>query len=156
MQEKLIFPALLICMLLYFAACQTYYVKPTNSTCPEFLYPCHTLAFYANDSRQYFHSDTTMIFLNGIHEIGIGEFIVVKDIENLALIGAEFVNTSHEPPATVICTRPTGLAFFGISNLTISSMAFLKCGCAINNSLLYEATQTCTKSKVHPHLSNAQ
>lgn len=146
MQENLIFPALLICMSLYFAACQTYYVKPTNdSKCPEFLYPCHTLAFYANDSRQYFRSDTTMIFLNGIHEIGIGEFIVVKDIENLALIGAEFVNSSHEPPATVMCTRPTGLAFFGISNLTISSMAFLKCGCAINNSLLYEATVVYSK-----------
>ena len=137
MQGKLIITTIFV--LISFAECHIYCVKPTDdSTCPEFSCPYHTLTFYVRNSTQYFTSNTTLIFLNGSHEIGIGEFIVIKDVNNLALVGSQ-------SPATVVCTESTGFAFLGITNLTISNMAFMYCGCAINNSLLQEVTEVYSK-----------
>ena len=146
MQGKLIVTTILI--LIRFAECRIYCVKPTEDrTCPESSCPCHTLAFYALNSTQYFTSDTTFLFLNGSHEIGIEDFIIIKDVNNLALVGGQstHANNIHEPSTRVVCTEPTGFAFLGITNLTISNMAFLYCGCAINNSLLKEVTMVYSK-----------
>ena len=149
MQGKLIVISVLICtVIISFAECHIYYVKPNNdSMCPEPSDPCHTLAFYARNSAQFFTSDTTLIFLNGTHEIGIGEFIAIKDINNLALVGSQSTPTNniHEASTRVVCTEPTGFAFLGITNLTISNVAFLYCGCAINSNLLQEVTEVYSK-----------
>ena len=149
MQGKLIVTTVLICtVIIKFAECHIYYVKPNNdSMCTESSYPCHTLAFYARNSTQYFISDTTLIFLNGTHEIGIGEFILIKDVNNLALVGSQSKrpNNINEASTRVVCTEPTGFAFLGITNLTISNIAFLYCGCVINSHLLQEVTEVYSK-----------
>ena len=63
------------------------YVKPTESTpCPG--EPCHTLDEYAQNTSQYFVSNTTVEFLPGTHILS--QPLHISGVNNLSLITRNF------------------------------------------------------------------
>ena len=59
------------------------YVKPTESIpCPG--EPCHTLDEYAQNTSQYFVSDTAVVFLPGTHNLS--QPLHISGVNNLSLI----------------------------------------------------------------------
>ena len=86
------------------------YVKPTESTpCPG--EPCHTLDEYAQNTSQYFVSDTTVKFLPGTHNLS--QPLYVSGINNLSLI------TRNATKNKTVIRLSEALWFTNISNLTL-------------------------------------
>ena len=115
----------LFLMLLTLCSAQsTYYVTPTIDTpCPG--EPCHTLSQYVAD--QYFKNlpvNTTMKFLPSNHTLE--QTISVTNLISISLYG----NSSSLPEITsrIVCTWPAGFVFTDITELHISSLAFISCG----------------------------
>ena len=119
----------------------TYYITPTPDTkCPA--EPCHTLSQYADHYFQNISSNTTLVFLPGDHTlnrtISIGIVSNFKGITpthppdyyyphpSLTLLGSS--SSLPEVTSRIVCTWPAGFIFSGITELHISSLAFISCG----------------------------
>ena len=101
----------------YCRAVHTIYVQPYTDSNATFCShkPCETLAYYSKHPNQYFQSDTTVIFLNGRHDIDTGGLIPIQDVSGLEFRAA--INF-----ATISCENSTGFAFLNVSNLSISDI----------------------------------
>ena len=114
-------------LLLIFTSCSaqsTYYVMPTADA-PCLGEPCHTLSEYV--ANQYFMNlpvNITMEFLPGNHTLD--QIISVINLTWLTLHG----DSSSLPEVTsrIVCTQPAGFVFTDITELYISSLAFISCG----------------------------
>ena len=115
---------LLLVLLTSCSARSTYYVTSTPDTpCPG--EPCHTLSQYvANQNFKNLLASTTMKFLPGNHTLN--QTISVTNLTWLSLLG----DSSSLPEVTsrIVCTWPAGFVFTGITELYISSLAFISCG----------------------------
>lgn len=153
MREFLIwFVQLALCLSLSTAQyVNTYYVTPDSASisCGEF--PCNNLNFYAHESN-FSVSNTTLIFLPGVHNLDINGLIFFQNLENIQLLGsdeskavkytiAQMVEaygfdsygeddsiSYFESSATILCSNPSGFLFTNITNLTISNLTVLNCG----------------------------
>ena len=99
------------------------YVKPSvGEDCPPKFKPCYPLQYYVNNSN--FHSNSTFIFLKGLHILqGV---VQIRNATNLALIGM----TASSEDYYIQCDGPGGL-FFGPmipGNLTIANLMISNCG----------------------------
>jgi len=101
------------------------YVKPTegNTHCPSTAKACLTLDEYAQNTTEYFVSNTTFEFLPGTHMITQLQLpLQFANISNLALVSA---NWSH---MLIDCegagSRVEYLTFHMISNLTLRELNF--------------------------------
>ena len=117
--------SLLVLMLLTLCSAQsTYYVTPTPDTpCPG--EPCHTLSQYVAD--QYFKNfpvNTAMEFLPGNHTLE--QTISVTNLMSISLYGGS--SSLPEVTSRIVCTWPAGFVFTDITELHISSLAFISCG----------------------------
>ena len=109
------------------------YVKPAdNTSCPDT--PCHKLSYYVQNPHSqslYLRSNTTLHFLPGVHTFDHETLVVVRRIENFALVGTW--NQSF-----VWCTKPAGYFFSEVVGLSIQGLVFVDCGIDIaplNNQL---------------------
>ena len=114
-------------LLLIFTSCSaqsTYYVTPVPDVpCPG--EPCLTLSEYVADQHlMNLPVNTTMEFLPGNHTLD--QIISVTNVTWLTLHG----DSSSLPGITsrIVCTQPAGFVFTGITELYISSLAFISCG----------------------------
>ena len=102
----------------------TYYVKPSNDTqCPG--EPCLTLSQYIQESGKYFVSNTTMLFLQGEHQLN--STFHVENVASFALQG----NTASLPelPSKIVCNNRMGIFEFGlVEQLDIRALHFFSCG----------------------------
>ena len=97
-----------------------YFVTPNEDTpCPAL--PCHTLSHYLENTTLYFTSNTTISFLQGVHEINKSE-MRTENVINLTLTGY----SSHA--AKITCVKPAVLAFSNIINLVVKHLSILYCG----------------------------
>jgi len=102
-----------------------YYVKPTDtscSLCPHNSIPCATLSEYVQQTKSYFTSNTTMVFLPGDHTLDMN--ITVANISRLTMCG----ESSSDYVATVVCNGSVGLSFMSMVDFKIHSLAFISCG----------------------------
>ena len=112
---------LLLILLTSCSAQSTYYITPTPDTpCPG--KPCHTLSQYVAD--QYFNNitvNTTMEFLPGNYTLE--QTISISNLRWVTLHG----DSSSLPEITtrIVCTWPAGFVFTDITELYISSLAFI-------------------------------
>ena len=117
-------PVLLLLLVLPLCWAQTtYYVTPTPETpCPG--EPCHTLSEYVAQVGEYFTSSATFMFLSGNH--ALEKSVSILEQTNLSLIG----DSSSLPQVTsrIVCSQPASINFYNVSNLVISSLAFISCG----------------------------
>ena len=122
----------------------TYYITPTPDTpCPA--KPCHTLSQYAEQYFQNFSTNLTLVFLPGDHTldrtVSIGTHSTYVDWwgnttthqpehyyfhSSVTLLGSP--SLLPEVTSKIVCTRPAGFAFSGITELHISGLAFISCG----------------------------
>lgn len=128
--------ALLVAVLAAGAAGLTLYVTPNTYTdCPG--QPCEILARYVQNTAKYFKSDTTMLFLPGLHYLEFSIAIKLQHVRNFTMIG-NFTSTkntvssnSHRPRATaskIECSQTyTGFAFFNASRIHIENLTFAQC-----------------------------
>ena len=117
--------ALLLSTLSCCSAENVYCVKPTDtscSLCPHNSIRCATLSEYVQQTKSYFTSNTTMVFLPGDHTLDVN--ITVANISRLTMCG----ESSSGYVATVVCNGPFGLSFIGMFDLKILSLSFTSCG----------------------------
>ena len=120
-------------------AVHTLYVKPTDEDaviCPHD--PCQTLTNYSRHPDQYIQSDTSVIFLDGKHDIDTGRLIPVMSVNNVEFRAKNF--------AEIICRNFTGFAFINVSNFSISNIAFITCGARIGDVLTREVLSIYTNA----------
>ena len=128
----------------------TYYVAPSDSMCTNDTYPCQELDKYLINASTYFQSQTQFIFLPGVHIFQLGNLLEVQNILNICLVGsgdftqhsvAENVSeygfdhynddqyiTYLQSTTVILCTNPSGLSFFNVTNLTLANLTLLNCG----------------------------
>ena len=101
-----------------------YYVHPDedSSSCPDSSnHTCWNLTFYAENKEEYFKSNTTFEFLDGVFCLNTN--LSIEDISDLTFIGR--VDNS-----TIDCSGydNAGFAFINVTNLNIENLAFRYCG----------------------------
>lgn len=117
----LVFPVLLLLLVHETVGTTQLYVTTSEAqTCPPNNI-CQTLFHYTQNSKEYFTSGTTFIFLPGMHSLNTT--LVVKDISNLTL-------TTSSNSASIYCTPSSnvGIAFVNVSTLYINGLEITSCG----------------------------
>ena len=128
---KLVPVSLMYLLLFQFSTADSIlYVRPSPLVpCPA--KPCHTLSEYARNVSHYFTSNTTLIFLSGIHELDTN--LTVSGLTSLQLLG----NTSEPTSCKVVCTQPAHVNVSNVAHVVISALSFSSCGGAGIESALY-------------------
>ena len=106
----------------------TYYVVPSNnsSLCNETTVhsdDCKTLAYFAENSSDSFSSNTTFIFLHGVHILPHNRSIHVTNKVNMRLIGEK----SGVCPV-IQCEGDGGFFFENIASLLLHCLTINECG----------------------------
>ena len=102
-----------------------YYVIPTaHSPCPD--ERCYTLSHIIEKANHYITSNTSLVFLPGNHTVESG--LLIRNIASLTMLGSHSSFTT----TNLICSKPASFAIYNVSEVYISSLAFLSCG---NNAI---------------------
>ena len=104
---------------------QMYCVLPQNGTqpCQPPCEACHHLSYYASHINQYFTSDTTIMFLAGVHLLGDNTSILINNVSQTEIVGANY-NTTIECESE----GSGGFMFVNSTNIKIKNLTFLNCG----------------------------
>ena len=110
-----------------------YIVGNSGTSCPLMKnVTCESLGYYIKDSEQYFTSNTTFYFLEGVHIINDFKTLLVNNVSNLALVGQEAKDQGQndtQPKAVIKCSSPTSNILITLSNhITIKSLTITNCG----------------------------
>ena len=110
--------SLVLCCL-NLAACEVYYIT-TNSSDLCRAQPCLTLSQFAANSSDYLHSNTTLVFLPGTHQLST---------DNLTLSNVDkFVMKSKNSTAKIKCTNHSHINFSLSQSIQINNLEFNGCG----------------------------
>ena len=95
-----------------------YYVVANNSTgCPSVKnVTCESLEYYMNDTEQYFTSNTTFYFMEGVHIIADFQSLLIHQVSNLTLVGHQEVRHDTQHKAVIKCASPTSNILITFSN----------------------------------------
>ena len=133
-------------LLLTSSQCHVYYVKePDGTGCPTNT-TCHELAFYTNQSDQYFTNDTIIYFLEGTHVLEENELVIIRETSNLTLQGiGNMEEGSHETvmesPSVVSCANNVGgILILNGSGIEIKNLTIKDCGGNLPNETVHELT----------------
>ena len=123
---------------------QTIYLAPEgaqDASCPTGP-ECLSLEDYWDSQGALggaFPSHTTVVFLSGTHRMGGGRRVVVRDVENVTLLG--------ETGARVECERErAGFVFMNVTGLRLEGLRFSQCGLNLEQQLVQEAQTVQTRS----------
>ena len=110
----------------------TLYVKPINSTgrCPTSnASQCQTFASYVQSGYKYFHSNTTFIFLPGVHPLN--KTAQICNVLNISLVSGEPI-FEQQSPAILCQSSPgaaeSGLHFCNATGVQIRNLKVSSCG----------------------------
>ena len=120
-------------MSVIFSNAQEYYVHPSNddSNCPSNK-TCRTLDYYYEND--YFKSNTTFYFIDGIHVIPSHQTYLFINLTNLMLQGLGrreqgFHETVMQSTTIITCeSRTANILFMFSSNITLQSLTVRECG----------------------------
>ena len=135
--------ALLLSTLSCCSAQKVYCVTPTQPTdtscsrCPPHYVRCATLSEYAQETKSYFTSNTTMVFLPGDHTLDMN--ITVANISRLTMCG----ESSSGYVTTNVCNESVGLSFLSVVDFKIHSLTFTSCGRGVEYTLLLDSIEYC-------------
>uniref|UniRef100_A0A1X7VRB6 Right handed beta helix domain-containing protein n=1 Tax=Amphimedon queenslandica TaxID=400682 RepID=A0A1X7VRB6_AMPQE len=116
------------------ALAKTWIVSPTENCSRA---NCHNLSYYTGDPSLYFSTDTTLIFLEGVHYLY--EPVTISGVSNLTLQGEGILQdgshwTVRESTVVIHCLNSeAGLFFVNWTGITINSITFESCGAKIIN-----------------------
>ena len=102
-----------------------------NCTRENDIVECYTLSKLHTDNPESLRlsSDTTVVFLSGVHSMTSN--IVIRDIKNLTL--------QFEDDSRIHCVERSELVLMNITDLRIFGLTMTNCGTEINESLIEEA-----------------
>lgn len=101
-----------------------------NSPCEDD-FNCFTLPSCLLNATSCFTSNTTILFPPGDLNTGkVEEFVVVRGIKNIHLIGSATISNIH-------CLNKVGLAFSDVTNLSITRIQLHNCGRLLPMDLLH-------------------
>ena len=101
------------------------YVSPSHS-CLVQSNPCHSLNQLATNSSK-FGSNTTLIFLPGVHTLSV-ELSIFNNISYLSLLTE---SSSEQSTSVVVCQRDAGFNFHGLTHIYMHVLKLLGCKCNI-------------------------
>ena len=108
------------------------YVLPNETAgCPANSHPCYTFPQFLNQAS-HIGPNTMVVFLPGLHSINYTGHMLIANVDNFVLTGTE----SDKIPTMVQCTGKFGFGFMNITNLTIKSIQFTKCGALISDEMI--------------------
>ena len=107
---------------------QTWYVKSSlDQSCPNTT-ACHSISDYVKNPMKYFTSNTTFIFMSGIHMLNLSSSFVISNASNLTLSGALDDIDDYDFP-TLQCVQGTfGFTFMNSSSISIQTLKIKNCG----------------------------
>ena len=111
--------SLLVLCSLNQAASEVYYIT-TNSTDLRTVQPYLTLSLFATNSSHYLHSNTTLVFLPGIHHLS-NVNLTLSNVDN-------FVMKSENSTAQIKCTNNSSIRFNQSQSIHITNLEFIGCG----------------------------
>ena len=90
-------------------------------------------------NREKVLSDTTIIFLPGMHYLNADYYITIRDIRNLILRGLESPTSGFGGSLShIVCTSGSGLYLVNTTNVEITNLTISQCGGHIVASVLAE------------------
>ena len=98
---------------------------------------CHNLSYYTDDPSLYFSTDTTLIFLEGVHYLY--EPVTISGVSNLTLQGEGVLQdgshwTVRESTVVINCSNSeAGLFFVNWTGITINNITLESCGAQITS-----------------------
>ena len=100
---------------------------------------CHNLSYYTDDPSLYFSTDTTLIFLEGVHYLY--EPVTISGVSNLTLQGEGVLQdgshwTVRESTVVIHCSNSEAGLFFVNSSVNISKISFYNCGTPVESETL--------------------
>ena len=96
---------------------------------------CHDLAHYVSAAHKYFVSNSTFVFLSGVHILS-SSFSVAPLVISHAN-GLVFTSLSHSHMATILCQEGfNGFSFINSSFLSLSGLKFINCSSHTHSSAL--------------------
>ena len=131
---KFVTVALLLLQVLWFSPVEgkVYHVTPmVGEPCSLDQYPCITLSQFAGNSKDYLESNTTLIFLAGIH--ALNSELTVANIKNFTMTSKINSTVLSNSSVVIKCNGSGRLDFIGVSYVRISALQFIGCG---GNSVL--------------------
>ena len=110
---------LLVMLLVHKAACQFYYVLPSEEhDCPGAGEICGTLSLLAANSSEYFTESSVIVFAPGKHKLNTT--LTLSNINNVTIM-------SNVTSATIECTEGGHLSLRSIESVVISGLDFSGC-----------------------------
>ena len=100
------------------------FAQNETQSCPPQCEVCHTLGYYSKHVDQYFSSNTTILFLPGIHTLENNTTTLINDVNQLELMG----NSSGDVGSTIQCEGAGSFFFTNSSNIQIRNLTFINCG----------------------------
>ena len=132
-----------------------YYVHPNgdDSSCPnQSNNSCYTLDYYYQ--KDYFNSNTTFYFIEGIHIIPSYQTYLISNVTNLTLQGLGrreegFHETVMQSTSIITCeSRTSNIIFMFSSNITLQSLTIKQCGRYVfHSSQLFDYLQHLLKER---------
>ena len=116
------------------ALADTWIVAPTENCSRS---NCHNLSYYTDDPSLYFSTDTTLIFLEGVHYLY--EPVTISGVSNLTLQGEGVLQdgshwTVRESTVVIHCSNSeAGLFFVNWTGITINNITLESCGAQITS-----------------------
>ena len=123
------------------AGVQVIYVKLNDSgTAPCPTDRCHTLDWYVQNGSDLFHSDTTMVFLEGKHSLTT--IVNVSNWHNLSMYG-------KQQSVRISCdTADAAFLFSNCSNVEIKNISFESCGATLGAAITFQQGINITLSHI--------
>ena len=97
-----------------------------NVTCPNVTDPCLTLREYAEEEKQYFTSNSSLIFLPGTHELDTSIYFV--NVSNFSLATYAF---ERDDMTKVIISSSGNIKWTNCNNVTVFGLLFIMNGDSI-------------------------
>ena len=111
---------------------QTHYITPdyTATPCTDYSPSCFTLDDYVSrNATETFLSDTTVVFLPGVHYLSADDHITIHNVNNVSLRGLESpVSGSEGRLSHIVCTGGSGFYFLNTINIKITNLTISRCG----------------------------
>lgn len=124
MQSLMLLLVLILMLVLSVSTKQVCYVKPSNSSLNCSHQPCLTLDQYTQQSKSYFTTGTTFLFLPGNHSLQTTVKLI--NVSNITLRGIENdVSNDTANAITILCKTGLATQCENVTNLKIQGMTFV-------------------------------
>ena len=126
--------AIVIILSLYTTkVCTANELHVSTKECPQNVNSCYNFSRFVKEIS-HFGSNTTVVFLSGVHQVNATGHTVIANVDNFTLAG------SDSAPTVIQCIGRFGFGFgfVNITNLMVKSIQFVRCGAGMSKKILQQ------------------